>query len=89
MKMLHLGGISLKPNEESRLESLVFAPVKIKNKFEAPAVCTHVGQGYPEFLGDVNSEICSTNTLLAMLGFLDTGNIPLASAEPPTTTIKR
>lgn len=93
MKTLHLGGISpemamYKPNEESRLESLVFAPVKIENSLEAPAVCTRVGQGYLGFLGDVNGEICSTNTLLAMLGFLDTSNIPLAPPEPPTTAIK-
>jgi len=93
MKTLHLGGISpemamYKPNEESRLESLVFAPVKIKNSLEAPAACTRVGQGHLGFLGDVNGEICSTNTLLAMLGFLDTPNIPLASLEPPTTSIK-
>ena len=93
MKTLHLGGISpemamYKPSEESRLESLVFAPVKIKNTLEAPAVCTRVGQGYLGFLGDVNGEIFSTNTLLAMLGFLDTPNIPLAPPEPPTTTTK-
>ena len=94
MKMLHLGGISLqtamyKPYEESRLESLIFAPVKIKNTLEGPAVCTRVGQGYLGFLGDVNGEICSTNTLLAMLGCVDTPNIPLAPPAPPTTTIKR
>ena len=94
MKMLHLGGISLqtamyKPYEETRLESLIFAPVKIKNTLEAPAVCTRVGQEYLGFLGDVNGEICSTNTLLAMLGCVDTPNIPLAPPEPPNTTIKR
>ena len=94
MKTLHLGGISpqmamYKPYEESRLESLIVASVEIKNTLEAPAVCTRVGKGYLGFLGDVNGEICSTNTLVAMLGSVDTANIPLAPPELPTTTIRR
>jgi hypothetical protein len=41
------------------------------SKREAPAVCAPVGQGRLCFLGDVNSEDQSTNTMLAMLGVLD------------------
>ncbi|KAF8801413.1 hypothetical protein BYT27DRAFT_7174103 [Phlegmacium glaucopus] len=49
---------------------------------EAPAVCTRVGRGLVSFLGDVNAETSSTNTVLAMLGLLDAPNGPLSPSSP-------
>jgi len=52
---------------------------------EAPAVCTRVGRGFLSYLGDVNAETSSTNTVLAMLGLLDAPNEPLSPFSLPTS----
>ncbi|KAF8874770.1 hypothetical protein CPB84DRAFT_1715571 [Gymnopilus junonius] len=87
MKTVHVDNI--KPEmavyttaENAHLQSLVFAPVPIQNAgSESPAVCARVGRGLLSFLGDVNAEVESTNTIMAMLGLLDQPNAPLP--EPP------
>jgi len=76
MKSLHASQILpehavYKPTENSYLQSHVFAPTKIEEKDEAPATHAKVGQGWFGFIGDVNGEEKSTNTVLAMLGLLD------------------
>jgi len=76
MKSLHASQILpkhaiYKSTENSYLQSLVFAPTKIEDKGEAPAAQSKVGQGWFGFIGDVNGEVGSTNTVLAMLGLLD------------------
>ncbi|KDR82000.1 hypothetical protein GALMADRAFT_60259, partial [Galerina marginata CBS 339.88] len=73
MKAVHIANIRPEmaiytPAKGARLQSLVFAPVPIENTSESPAVCTRVGRGLLSFLGDVNAEVGSTNTILAMLG---------------------
>ena len=76
MKTLHASKILPEhaiylPTESSYLQSLVFAPTKIQDKGEAPVVQAKVGRGWFGFIGDVNGEVESTNTVLAMLGLLD------------------
>ncbi|KAF5349593.1 hypothetical protein D9756_008926 [Leucocoprinus leucothites] len=80
MKALHVRGISsssalYRANESSRTQSAVFPSAPITDFDESPAVTIRVGNGFVSFLGDVNAEDSSTNTILAMLGLLD-GPLP-------------
>ena len=92
MKSVHISNIKpemavYKTSDNARLQSLVFAPVPIEsNASEAPAVCARVGRGLLSFLGDVNAEVESTNTILAMLGLLDQPNPPLPDPSVPIAT---
>lgn len=88
MKSLHASQILpehavYKPTENSYLQSLVFAPTKIEEEDEAPATHAKVGQGCFGFIGDVNGEEKSTNTVLAMLGLLDQISITLQDRGGP------
>ncbi|KAJ3506954.1 hypothetical protein NLJ89_g6573 [Agrocybe chaxingu] len=94
MKALHAGNIQREhalygPTDESRIQSMVFAPTRITDHSEAPAVCAHVGRGLFSFLGDVNGENGSTNTILAMLGLLDNPNPPLPDPKQPSVSTSR
>lgn len=87
MKALHMAGISpqdaiYKPTPDSRIQSLVFAPSQITDLDESPAVSRRIEKGYLSYIGDVNGENESTNTVLAMLGLLDAPNtVPELSPE--------
>jgi hypothetical protein len=81
MKALHVSGLApgdaiYLPTENARLQSMVFAPVAITDRSESPAVQTRVGRGYFGYIGDVNAEAGSTKVILAMLGLLDSPNVP-------------
>jgi len=87
MKSVHVKGIQPQhaiyvPVDDAHLESRVFAPVKIADKTESPAVCARIEKGLLSFLGSVNAEADSTKTILAMLGLLDASN----ELESPETT---
>ena len=76
MKALHVKNASgndtiYKPTSQSRVESLVFAPDRITDLAESPAVYTSIGKGHLGYVGDVNWEDGSTKVILAMLGLLD------------------
>jgi hypothetical protein len=58
------------PTEESRVESLVFHPEKIKGVNEAPVAFAKVGRGWVGYVGDVNNEEGSHTVILAMLNLL-------------------
>ncbi|KAF9485618.1 hypothetical protein BDN70DRAFT_533975 [Pholiota conissans] len=82
MKAVHIANIE----PEMAVYKQADAPAK-----EAPAVCASVGRGLLCFLGDVNAEEQSTNTVLAMLGVLDTLPTPRkiqALDTPPKITDK-
>ncbi|KAL1728153.1 hypothetical protein EV714DRAFT_215636, partial [Schizophyllum commune] len=73
MKAVHIAGAEpaaamYGPTEGSKLQSMVFAPVKIDNLAEYPVVHSRVGDGHLGFIGDVNGETESTAPVLAMLG---------------------
>ncbi|KAL1683383.1 hypothetical protein EV122DRAFT_176769, partial [Schizophyllum commune] len=73
MKAVHIAGADpaaamYGPTEDSKLQSMVFAPVKIDKLSEYPVVHARVGDGYLGFIGDVNGETESTHPVLAMLG---------------------
>ncbi|KAF9009605.1 hypothetical protein BDQ17DRAFT_1421775 [Cyathus striatus] len=81
MKALHVDNVSpfmmlYTATEDSRLESHVFLPVKIETFDESPAVAAKVGKGWIGFVGDVNGELGSTRTVMAMLGVLDDSKLP-------------
>ncbi|KAL1745724.1 hypothetical protein HDZ31DRAFT_73329 [Schizophyllum fasciatum] len=78
MKAVHIAGAERSaalygPTENSKLESLVFAPSKIDNLVEYPVVQARVGDGYLGFIGDVNGETESTAPVMAMLDFAISG----------------
>ncbi|KAF9009608.1 hypothetical protein BDQ17DRAFT_1072795 [Cyathus striatus] len=95
MKALHVSNISpdvmlYRTTEESRLESFVFAPMKINKPGESPAVAARVGKGWLSFLGDVNGEKGSTGAVMAMLGVLDEIKAPVAvPQEKKPTAVER
>ncbi|KAJ7118983.1 hypothetical protein C8R44DRAFT_625386, partial [Mycena epipterygia] len=75
MKVVHLSGVPADtalylPSEDSHLESMVFAPSRMKTLTKAPVIFAEVGKGRlgdVGDVGDVNSEMGSTNAM-AMLG---------------------
>ncbi|KAF8955564.1 hypothetical protein BDZ97DRAFT_2080546 [Flammula alnicola] len=93
MKSVHISNIQPEmaiyaQTADSRLESMVFDPVRVKDieEGESPAVCARVGRGLLSFLGDVNAEVASTNTILAMLGVLDQPSGPLGLSPQASTS---
>ncbi|KAF5386644.1 hypothetical protein D9615_002037 [Tricholomella constricta] len=75
MKALHVKNVTpdsmiYHPTAGSRLESLVFAPKPVPTLAESPAVQARIGEGYLNYIGDVNWEIESTKLVLAMLRLL-------------------
>lgn len=92
MKCSHITGIQPEmavyhQTDQSYTQSLVFAPKKtsVISTGEAPAVSASLGKGRLSILGDVNQEDESTNTVLAMLGVLDSPQEPQAEASQPQT----
>jgi hypothetical protein len=55
---------------ESRIESHVFSPEKIKDRDEAPVAFAKVGRGWVGYVGDVNNEAESQTVILAMIDLL-------------------
>ncbi|KAI1751922.1 hypothetical protein F4782DRAFT_172809 [Xylaria castorea] len=55
-------------DENSVVESMVFAPTSTNTVGEAPVALTHVGDGKLGYLGDVNAEKDSDAVILAMCG---------------------
>ncbi|KAJ7684399.1 hypothetical protein DFH06DRAFT_968689 [Mycena polygramma] len=73
MKAVHLSDVPVVaalylPSEDSRVESMVFAPTQITKLTEAPVVFAEVGSGRLGYVGDVNSEKGSTEAIVAMFG---------------------
>ena len=58
------------PGEESKTQSLVFAPGEIADKSEAPVIFQKLGNGYVGYTGDVNAEDETTPVVLAMFRLL-------------------
>lgn len=90
IKALHVKGITpgtavYTPTEDSRLQSMVWAPEKITDLSESPVVHTRIEKGYFGYVGDVNGEEGSVKATLAMLGLLDP---PPAPPSVPTTEAK-
>ncbi|MCJ1383697.1 hypothetical protein MMC17_006811 [Xylographa soralifera] len=56
------------PTEDSELESLVWQPSPINDLTQSPTVFAACGKGHVGFLGDVNGEIGTTKTILALSG---------------------
>jgi hypothetical protein len=77
MKALHVNHIS---PEMALYGDFTSMPLE-----ESPAVCVRVGHGLLSYLGDVNAETASTNTVLAMLGLLDASNELLSPSRPSTS----
>ncbi|TFY57503.1 hypothetical protein EVJ58_g6978 [Rhodofomes roseus] len=72
MKASHLRNVAptaavYVPTDESRIESLVFAPDPVRNLDQTPAAFSKLGQGYVGYVGDVNAEEETTHLLIAML----------------------
>ncbi|KAJ7184529.1 hypothetical protein C8R46DRAFT_1208719 [Mycena filopes] len=71
MKAVHLTGVAPKAalyvaSDESRVESMVFAPTRITNLTDVPVVFAELGRGWLGYVGDVNSEQGSTEAIVAM-----------------------
>jgi len=58
-----------RPDEDSVVESRVFAPTSVNNVGESPVVLARVGDGRLGYVGDVNAEEGSDSAILAMCGF--------------------
>jgi hypothetical protein len=56
------------PNDDSVIESLVYAPTKVSNPHEVPVALAKVGEGKLGYVGDVNAEEGSRAVVLAMCG---------------------
>lgn len=79
-KALHLTGIAKSSmlyvtTDESRLESLVWAPAPKHNEKDSPVVFESYGKGRVGWIGDVNGEVGSTKAVLGMCG-LTLGSTP-------------
>ena len=75
MKALHISNPGefeaiYSPTDESRIESYVYHPDKIKDLNEAPVAFAKVGRGWVGYVGDVNNEADSHTVILAMLDLL-------------------
>ncbi|KAL9591476.1 MAG: hypothetical protein Q9179_007684 [Wetmoreana sp. 5 TL-2023] len=72
MKAVHLKDSTVDskiyvPLEQSRVESMVFAPRPV-DQSQSPAVWAKCGEGWLGFIGDVNNEQGSQKLLMVMLG---------------------
>lgn len=71
MKAVHIKGAAPNAgvyitNQDSRIESRVFAPESANIPGQAPVVLTPFGKGYLGYIGDVNAEQEDTAVILAM-----------------------
>lgn len=64
-------------NEDSRIESMVFAAESAHRPDQAPIVFTSFGKGFLGYVGDVNQEEKTTDVILAMCNW---GKLPDVSA---------
>ncbi|KAF9460879.1 hypothetical protein BDZ94DRAFT_1197036 [Collybia nuda] len=95
MTALYVGGVDLPhpvylPVPEHSLRSIGVNIEPITVHTESPVVQARIGKGYLGYVGDTNAEVESTNTILAMLGLLDTPNEGEAetTVEPTITEAK-
>ncbi|CAF0933566.1 unnamed protein product [Didymodactylos carnosus] len=73
MKAVHLRNVPLEAviytaTDNSRLESLVFAPTAIEDHTEYPVVFTQMGNGHLGYIGDVNTEEEDSRVIFEMCG---------------------